>query len=222
MGSEARRQAVGSPTNRLSTAVPQPSEVPSLPDVTVGVSCLPAVSTTTNSIPASTARRLLWASVLSAGLWWSLSGGTAETWVFGIPAVLAATVTAYLTRSPFRWRLSAIGAMRFGAWFAIQSVRGALDVSRRALRWRVDVDPGLRTFAVTLPAGAPRMVFANTITLLPGTLTAELSDDAVVVHVLDVNTDARAELARVEDRVRDLFALPRVPGSSPPFEGEPS
>jgi multicomponent Na+:H+ antiporter subunit E len=48
----------------------------------------------------------------------------------------------------------------------------------------------------------------NTITLLPGTLTAELNDDRLVVHMLDTRTDLAREMGAVEARVRALFALP--------------
>ena len=152
-------------------------------------------------------RRALWMLPVGAGLWALLSGGGADSWAFGAPAVLAASALAYATTPASRWRVSAGGLLRFSAFFAVQSVLGALDVARRALAWRMPLAPGFARYRDRLPNGAPRILFANTITLLPGTLSAELHADHVVVHMLDARMDMQSELDRLETRVIDLFAL---------------
>ena len=97
--------------------------------------------------------------------------------------------------------------MRFVGWFALQSVRGAVDVARRALAWRLPLSPGCRAYRTALPEGAPRLLFANAITLLPGTLTAGIEGDRLVIHMLDTGADLDGELAALERRVAALFAL---------------
>ena len=46
---------------------------------------------------------------------------------------------------------------------------------------------------------------ANTVTLLPGTLSARLHDDALEVHVLNASADLPDMLGKVERRVADVF-----------------
>ncbi|TVQ74433.1 MAG: hypothetical protein EA372_02630 [Chromatiaceae bacterium] len=147
---------------------------------------------------------------LLTGLWVVLTGGAAESWVMGGPAVLAGTMLIFLYSSPPRWRLSPAGALRFGPWFALRLVMGALDVARRALAWRQALAPGCRVFRTTLPEGAPRLLFANVITLLPGTLTAGIHGDLLVVHMLDTDADVEAQLRVLEARIAALFGLPTV------------
>lgn len=152
-------------------------------------------------------RRALWMLPVGAGLWALLSGGGADSWAFGAPAILAASALAFATTPANRWRVSAGGLLRFTAFFAVQSVLGALDVARRALAWRMPLAPGFARYRDRLPHGAPRILFANTITLLPGTLSAELHGDHVVVHMLDGRMDMQGDLDRLQTRVIDLFAL---------------
>jgi multicomponent Na+:H+ antiporter subunit E len=167
--------------------------------------------------PAPARRR---AAALAAGLlaalWAGLTGGDAGSWVIGLPAVLAGAAIAGRLAPARLWRLSASGALGFAGWFALQAVRGALDVARRAFDPRLPLAPGWRRHPLTLPPGAPRLVLANAVTLLPGTLTAELARDHLVVHMLDTRADLAADLAPLEARVRALFALPPAPTPSRP------
>lgn len=144
-------------------------------------------------------------------LWGGLTGWDPAGWVFGLPAVAAATALAFRFPPGPAWRLSLPGALRFAGWFALASVRGSLDVAARALAWRMPLAPGFRSYRTDLPPGPARLVFVNAITLLPGTLSAEIAGPRVEVHMLDTGLDLDAELAPLEARVRDLFALPASP-----------
>lgn len=143
-------------------------------------------------------------------LWAGLTGGAAETWVLGLPAVLAGTAILWRAAPLPVVRISVLGALGFAVWFLWQALRGAVDVAARALDPRLPVAPGYRRHPLTLPPGAPRLVMANAITLLPGTLTAEIGEDHLIVHMLDRRTDLAADLAALEARVRALFALPSM------------
>ncbi len=119
-----------------------------------------------------------------------------------------------------RRRLSLTGALRLSGWFAVQALRGAVDVAGRALAPGLPVAPGWTRYPLRLPPGAPRLVMANAITLLPGTLTAELIEggpesDHLIVHLLDARVDPAPDLAALEARVRGLFALPPDPAPHP-------
>ena len=54
------------------------------------------------------------------------------------------------------------------------------------------------------------MFMANTVSLLPGTLSAELDEDHLRVHVLDQTGSFATGLAVVEARVARLFGLSLV------------
>lgn len=164
---------------------------------------------TETAVQSRPARRgLLSTAAALAVLWGALTGWDATSWVMGAPAVAAGTALTLLFPPRPRWRLSLPGALRFVSWFAVQAVRGALDVSRRTLAWHMPLAPGFRSHPLRLPPGPARLVFVNAITLLPGTLSAEISEDRVVVHMLDTRGDLAADLDALETRVRALFAIP--------------
>ena len=148
-------------------------------------------------------------------LWVGLAGPDPASWVIGAPVIAAATALSFAFPPARRVRVAPLGAIRFIGWFAVASLRGAIDVAGRALAWRMPLAPGLRSYETDLPPGAPRLVFVNAITLLPGTLSAGINGTRVEVHMLDTRVDLAAELAPLETRVRALFALPAVSGPAP-------
>lgn len=58
-----------------------------------------------------------------------------------------------------------------------------------------------------MPPGLPRVFMANTVSLLPGTLSVELDEEHLRVHVLDQTGAFASELAMIEVRVARLFGL---------------
>jgi multicomponent Na+:H+ antiporter subunit E len=137
-------------------------------------------------------------------LWLALTGGDAASWIIGIPAVLAATLAA-LRLSERGNGLSARGAARFLPFFLLESVRGGVDVARRVLRPQMRIDPGIHTYRLRLRRSDACVFFVDSVSLLPGTLSADLCDGVMRVHALDVNDAIAASLRRLEERVADLF-----------------
>jgi multicomponent Na+:H+ antiporter subunit E len=73
------------------------------------------------------------------------------------------------------------------------------------------IDPGFVDYPLHLTGSAPRVLFANTISLLPGTLSARLVGDTLQVHALDATTSVQTDLHELETRVGALFGQ-RIPG----------
>ncbi len=140
-------------------------------------------------------------------IWGGLTGWRIDALIFGIPAILLAASLPFLLSRGASWRLSPRGALVFALWFAVQSVKGAVDVALRAFSPRMPLDPGFRSYELSLPEGAPRVMFINTITLLPGTLSADIIGDRVIIHMLDKRSDLDTALADLDARIRALFAL---------------
>lgn len=142
-----------------------------------------------------------------AVLWSLLNPGDHASWVIGAPAVLAGVTVALLIPAGPRHVPSLSGALRFAVYFARATVIGSVDVARRALRPRMALSPGFFAYATRLPPGATMILFTNVLTLLPGTLAADLRDGWVVVHCIDVTQDIGADLTELEERIGDLFRL---------------
>ena len=71
-------------------------------------------------------------------------------------------------------------ALRLG-W---EIIRANLNVARIILTPRLPIDPRIVEYTTYLPDDLPRTVFADSITLTPGTVTVELEEDVLHVHCL--------------------------------------
>jgi multicomponent Na+:H+ antiporter subunit E len=60
-------------------------------------------------------------------------------------------------------------------------------------------------YPLRLTSLSARNLFVCTVSLLPGTLSAELGDNILFVHVLDVGRPFKQELKIIEDRVEAVF-----------------
>ncbi|MEA1051545.1 Na+/H+ antiporter subunit E [Lamprobacter modestohalophilus] len=151
-----------------------------------------------------------------AALWLVIAGPELSSWIIGVPALLFATwSTMTLTgdshaanRPPHRPRLRLGGLLRFLPFFAIESVRGGLDVASRVMRPRLRIDPGFQSYQMQLTDPIARVVFLDSISLLPGTLSADIVNDQVKVHALDASQDLAPSLQRLERVIAHLFGEP--------------
>lgn len=138
-------------------------------------------------------------------VWWLLSEGAAASWSIGVPAVLLATWLSarLLAPQPLAWS----GLAPFAGFFLRHSLLGAVDVAQRAFRPARPLNPAVIDYPLQLGPGLPRVFMLNIVSLLPGTLSADLEADCLRVHVLDAGQDNPAQLAQLEARVAGLFGL---------------
>ena len=91
-------------------------------------------------------------------------------------------------------------------WLAREVVLSAVDVSRRILDPALPIDPTVVRLPVAQSTDAGRTIYANSITLTPGTVSIDLSEDTVEVHAL---TTAGAEALAGGEMNRRVAALER-------------
>jgi len=147
-------------------------------------------------------------AVLFALIWWALSGGVLNSWLIGMPVVMLATWVSVVLQPSYTWSL--IGFVRFIPFFLWHSLHGGVDVARRALHPRLPISPEIYEHLWQLPPGLPRVFMANTVSLLPGTLSAELGEERLCVHILDKTGGFAAELSTIEAHVASVFGLKLV------------
>ncbi|HSK86317.1 MAG TPA: Na+/H+ antiporter subunit E [Rubrobacter sp.] len=145
--------------------------------------------------------------VLLALLWWVLTGGETDSWLVGSFTIAGALIVslALLPAGGWRWTLTGVG--RFVPFFLWQSLVGGLDVALRALRPARPLDPAFLEYPLGLPSDPARVFMANTVSLLPGTLSAELEGQRLRVHTLTENPKVLENLRELESRVAGLFGL---------------
>lgn len=156
------------------------------------------------------ARSAIVHAALFAALWALLTGGGAGSWIVGAPVVLAATAASHSLwpRNTGWW--SPIGLVRFVFFFLRESVRGGVDVARRALDPALPIRPGLVELQTRLPPGPAEVFLVDVLSLLPGTLSVDLRGSTLTMHLLDDRTPVQAELEVIEELVAAIFRIPLV------------
>lgn len=144
-------------------------------------------------------------TLMFALLWWILTEGDLNSWLVGAPVVVMAALASAALLPPVSWSLS--GIVLFIPFFLLRSLYGGVDVAMRALHPQVPISPGVFEHRWRLPPGLPRVFMADTVSLLPGTLSTGLDDEHLRVHVLDQSGDYISELSVVEEKVARLFGL---------------
>ena len=153
--------------------------------------------------------RATWAAqgfVVLFSLWLVFDG--LDGWPVGVlAALIGGGLAAWLAGSePFWW--NPLRLIEFAGFFLFESFRGGIDVAWRSLHPRMPVSPRFFEHEIHLPEGQPSTLLISVISLLPGTLSAELKRDE---HVLVVHTLAEGgedSVDRLEHRIARLFSLP--------------
>lgn len=134
-------------------------------------------------------------AALHASLWLILTGN--RGWLAGTPVVLLAAWASCLAPATRRWSIRALVA--FVPYFIVNSVRGGLDVARRALHPALPLAPAIISYECRLRSATARVFMANVVTLLPGTLSADLDGATLKVHVLN-SSDRHVDMLRDLER----------------------
>jgi multicomponent Na+:H+ antiporter subunit E len=81
-------------------------------------------------------------------------------------------------------------------WLGQEIVKSNVDVARRILDPRMPISPNIFTVRATQKTDLGRVTYANSITLVPGTVAMDVDEDVITVHAL--TQAAAADLKRGE------------------------
>lgn len=122
-------------------------------------------------------------------LWWVLSGYDKIILLsFGAASVIIAMILVFRMRildretAPFL-RLPTL--VPYYVWLGGEVTKSCVAVVKASLKPEIDITPRLVRVPVKAETDLARCIFANSITLTPGTVSVEVEDDAILVHALD-------------------------------------
>lgn len=137
--------------------------------------------------------------------------------VMGVMAALLVAVLTggIFTKNPYKFR----GIKRFFIFFfkfvpvfAWEFIKANMDIARRLLRPRLNLNPGIVRVDTTLKGEMALTFLANAITLSTGTLTVDVDSENgyLYVHWLYINTDkteaaTRQIVGKYEKMLEEIF-----------------
>lgn len=159
--------------------------------------------------------------ILIAGLFalWLLMSGVYKPLIIGfgvISSVLCVWIIKRLglidNRAAYE-EMHVFGTLKYVFWLIVEIGKADWAVTKLIISSNVDVQQRLISVPVTQKSDLAKMLFANSITLTPGTVTVETETEQLIVHAL---TDEAANPDALEDMGSRVSALEK------PVAGEPS
>lgn len=142
-------------------------------------------------------------------LFWLLLSGFFEPLLLGLGAVSAGVVVWLV------WRMDRVdqepgfipatpGLIGYGLWLLWSVVKSNLDVARRIWTPSLPIQPNWRRLETRLTTPLQKTLYANSITLTPGTLTTEVNADHLIVHCLSEGICGELHQREMERRIERL------------------
>lgn len=132
--------------------------------------------------------RIIFASALLFSLWLLLSGhyGNLLLGLGAFSCLLVAWIGEKfgLFNSDFSTLKFNAKLPRFLPWFFIEIIKSNLDVCWRILHPKLPIDPQFVSVKASQHSDMARAVYANCITLTPGTYSLDINEENIEVHAL--------------------------------------
>lgn len=127
-------------------------------------------------------------AIALAAVWFGLSGLFDPLLValagVSILVVLALSLRLRIVDAVSVPYLRLFSYLRYGAWLVVEIFKANWPVIRACVRPDLDINPALVRVRTVCRSDIARTVFANSITLTPGTVTIDVDGDRLLVHAL--------------------------------------
>jgi multicomponent Na+:H+ antiporter subunit E len=159
---------------------------------------------------------------------WLLLSGRLDP-LFVVLGVLAAAAVTWLSlpllevvlgRAEVTPRVHLGWLVVYVLWLVGRIIPAGVQVARVVLDPRMPPQPGVVSFRTTLATPAARTTLANSITLVPGTMTLEVDGDRFIVHAFTPQAVADLATAAVQCRIARVYRL--EPDEPPVLRWEPA
>ena len=170
-------------------------------------------------IVGSPLMHLVGMTILLFAFWMGLAGRTEVKFI--IYGLLTAGVTAWITypllllpnkdgsKKYFALSISLPKFLSYVVWLMWQLLLANLDVMKATTSEVLDIDPKVVRFYFRADNPMASVVLADSITLTPGTVTLNVTDDGLFeIHALTVGAAAGVADGSFQKKVADLYGEP--------------
>lgn len=92
----------------------------------------------------------------------------------------------------------------YWVWLFVEIVKANVDVARRVLDPSLPIDPRLFETKMSQKSDLGRVIYANSITLTPGTISLDIGANSILVHALSRDGQDALETGEMDARVASL------------------
>ena len=142
-------------------------------------------------------------------LWLTLSGHFTTSGNYPLLMVQAVLSVAAAVALTIRMRIldsetvplgRLLPMLPYWGWLGGEIVSANIAVLKLIMKPEVDIEPRMVHVPVDMRSGLGRCVFANSITLTPGTVTVDIDDDGFLIHALDKSLTDSSGFADMQTR----------------------
>jgi multicomponent Na+:H+ antiporter subunit E len=94
--------------------------------------------------------------------------------------------------------------LKYLFWLTVEVSKCNVAVVKLLLARKVRIAQEFVEIPVSTKNDLAQVIFANSITLTPGTVTVETEDNSLLVHVLNLDNSTESELGNMGQRVSSL------------------
>ncbi|MBL4907541.1 MAG: Na+/H+ antiporter subunit E [Sneathiella sp.] len=98
-----------------------------------------------------------------------------------------------------------LGIIPYWGWLFIEIFKANIDVAKCILFPKKYLQPSLFSCKITQKSDLGKVIYANSITLTPGTVTVDLHEDTVLVHALTKLAADGVKSGDMDQRVTDVM-----------------
>lgn len=166
--------------------------------------------TTSKTKPGRYAHTIHWIILLS--IFWLLLSGFLKPLLLSFGAISVAVVVFISNRMDTidkeqRQFGSLLKIARYTPWLVIQIISSSLRVTKLVWGSPSKISPTLAKINIENVPQAQRTLYANSITLTPGTLSVDLVGDELTVHALEKSSVDELNEGYIASKIIDIWGL---------------
>ena len=157
--------------------------------------------------PRAVSSEFLFLKTMALFVFWVLLSASFE-WIHLCLGLICSLAVAWVNsgHSPFipKFRVWS-RILLYIPWLFYKIIQSSLHLTRLILHPALPIDPKLISLESNLSHHAAVVLFGNSITLTPGTITAEVDRNKLIVHAIDKVSGEDLESNQMESKIADIF-----------------
>ena len=150
--------------------------------------------------------KILVLAILYGLIWISFSGHFDFLLLsFGVISVLIVLYTLrrmqIVDETPVKFQMNIFSLITYCFWLIKEILRSNITVAKTILSPQIKIKQNMFDVPLSPKSEAAQVIFANSITLTPGTITVETEKKSLLVHSLNFSISTEDEIADMGNRV---------------------